>query len=145
MWYDRVGLKIDLETGEEAYIVSKKEIEANPDIFPPEVKMESAAERKDTEKNGRPLDHKNIYLWAMEHTLEPCVTTDVLSPYIYFDVETTERVADLKQVINEYAETEFAKFVTGKRSLSELDAYFNEIDRIGAQELISIYASHYGR
>ena len=145
MWYDRVGLKIDLETGEVGSIVSKREREANPDIFPPEVTMESAAERKDTEKNGRPLDHKMIYKWAMEDTLEPCVTTDVLSPYIYFDVETTERVADLKQVINEYANTEFAKFVTGKRPLSELDAYFNEIDRIGAQELISIYASHYGR
>ena len=72
-------------------------------------------------------------------------TTDVLSPYIYFDVETTERIADLTQVINEYANTEFAKFVTGKRPLSELDAYFNEIERIGALELIQIYKDYYGR
>lgn len=145
MWYDRFGLKVDLETGKEAYIVSKTWIDANPDIFPLEVTMESAAERKDTEKDGRTLDYKQIYLWAMQDTLEPSVTTDVLSPYIYFDVETTERIADLKQVVNEYAETEFAKFVTGKRSLSELDAYFNEIDRIGAQELVSIYSNYYGR
>ena len=49
------------------------------------------------------------------------------------------------QVINEYANTEFAKFVTGKRSLSELDAYFDELDRLGAQELIGIYSEYYGR
>ena len=140
MWYDRFGLKIDLETGEEAYIVSQKEIDANPDIFPVQPEMESAADRKNTE-----LDYKLLYLWAMEDTLEPCVTTDVLSMNVYFDVDTTERVADLMQVINEYANTEFAKFVTGKRPLSELDAYFNEIERIGALELIQIYKDYYGR
>jgi hypothetical protein len=140
MWYDRFGLKIDLETGEEAYIVSQKEIDANPDIFPVQPEMESAADRKNTE-----LDYKLLYLWAMEDTLEPCVTTDVLSTNVYFDVDTTERVADLMQVINEYANTEFAKFVTGKRPLSELDAYFNEIERIGALELIQIYKEYYGR
>jgi hypothetical protein len=81
----------------------------------------------------------------MEDTLVPLVTKDVLSPDVYFDVDTTERVADLMQVINEYANTEFAKFVTGKRPLSELDAYFNEIERIGALELIQIYKDYYGR
>ena len=140
MWYDRFGLKIDLETGEEAYIVSRTWIEANPDIFPPEVKMESAADRKKAE-----LDYKYLWEWALEDTLEPYVITDVLSPNVYFDAETTERIADLMQVINEYANTEFAKFVTGKRSLSELDAYFDELDRLGAQELIGIYSDYYGR
>ena len=140
MWYDRFGLKIDLETGKEAYIVSQKEIDTNPDIFPVQPIMESAADRKNAE-----LDYKTLYLWAMEDTLEPCVTTDVLSMNVYFDVDTTERVADLMQVINEYANTEFAKFVTGKRPLSELDAYFNEIERIGALELIQIYKDYYGR
>ena len=140
MWYDRFGLKIDLETGEGAYIVSKTWIDANPDIFPVTPEMESAADRKNPE-----LEYKMIYQWAMERTLEPCVTTDVLSPHIYFDIETTERIADLNQVVNEYANTEFAKFVTGKRPLSELDAYFNEIERIGALELIQLYAEYYGR
>ena len=130
MWYDRFGIKIDPATGKEAYITEHAK----------GAEMESAADRKKSE-----LDYKYIYLWAMEDTLVPSVTTDVLSPNVYLDVDTTERVADLMQVINEYAETEFAKFVTGKRPLSELDAYFNEIDRIGAQELISIYSNYYGR
>lgn len=130
MWYDRFGIKIDPATGKEAYIAEHAQGAA----------MESAADRKKSE-----LDYKYIYLWAMEDTLVPNVTTDVLSPNVYLELDTTERVADLMQVINEYAETEFAKFVTGKRPLSELDAYFNEIDRIGAQELISIYANYYGR
>ena len=145
MWFNRFGLQVDLETGEEAYIVSQNWMDQNPDLFPPEVLMENAAERKLTEKDGTSLDYKYIYLWAMEDTLEPYVTTDVLSPYIYFDIETTERIADLRQVIDEYAEIEFAKFVTGKRPLSELNAYFDEIDRLGAQELISIYSNYYGR
>jgi hypothetical protein len=130
MWYDRFGIKIDMETGKEAYIAQHAE---SP-------KMETAADRKNTE-----LDYKYLYLWSMENTLVPLVTKDVLSPDVYFDVDTTERVADLMQVINEYANTEFAKFVTGKRPLSELDAYFNEIERIGALELIQIYAEYYGR
>ena len=130
MWFNRFGLQTDPITGREAYVAETVAGAA----------MESAADRKDAE-----LDYKLIYLWAMEDTLEPYVITDVLSPNVYFDAETTERIADLMQVINEYANTEFAKFVTGKRSLSELDAYFDELDRLGAQELIGIYSDYYGR
>ena len=140
MWFNRFGLMIDPVTGEEVYVIPQEELDANPDIYPVQPEMESAADRKSTE-----FDYKNLWQWALEDTMEPYVTMDVLSPYIYFDVETTERIADLMQVINEYANTEFAKFVTGKRPLSELDAYFDELDRLGAQELIGIYADYYKR
>ncbi len=43
----------------------------------------------------------------------------------------------------EYAEQESAKFITGARPLSELDAYFDEIERLGAKEFVKYYEDYY--
>lgn len=62
---------------------------------------------------------------------------------VYFDAETSVKVGNLKTIINEYAEQESAKFITGARPLSELNAYFDEIERLGAKEYVKYYEDYY--
>ena len=70
--------------------------------------------------------------------------TDELSPRVcYFDQETTDRLADLKTLIDDYASQQIAQFVKGKRPLSEVDDYFNELKDLGADEYVQIYADYY--
>lgn len=38
---------------------------------------------------------------------------------------------------------EIAKFVTGARDLSEIDDYFNELQKLGADEYVGYYADYY--
>jgi hypothetical protein len=61
----------------------------------------------------------------------------------YFDEETMLRIDELKALITEHASHEIAKFVTGERDLSELDAYFDELQKLGADEYVKYYADYY--
>ena len=79
---------------------------------------------------------------ALEDTLVPYVEEGYPSS-VYLDQETALRAANLLTVITEYAEQESAKFVTGTRSLDELDSYFDEIERLGATEYVEIYQNYY--
>ena len=79
---------------------------------------------------------------ALEDTLVPYVEEGYPSS-VYLDQETALRAANLLTVITEYAEQESAKFVTGTRSLDELDNYFDEIERLGATEYVEIYQNYY--
>jgi len=49
----------------------------------------------------------------------------------------------LRVLINDYAEAETAKFITGKRSLDEIDDYFDEIEKLGATEYVQYYKDYY--
>ncbi len=70
--------------------------------------------------------------------------TDEMSPRVcYFDQETTDRIADLYTLIRDHASNEIAKFITGKRDLSEINDYFNELKGLGADEYVKIYADYY--
>ena len=70
--------------------------------------------------------------------------TDEFTPTVcYFDEDTTLRVEELKSLINEHASHEIAKFVIGERDLSELDAYFGELEKLGADEYVQYYADYY--
>lgn len=63
----------------------------------------------------------------------------------YMDDEITEELTDLQTVITAYAVSELAKFVTGQRAITdeELEKYFEELDQIGYQEYLAIYADYY--
>lgn len=63
--------------------------------------------------------------------------------YVYLDAETMEEAANILTVLQEYAAQESAKFVTGARPLSELDIYFDEMERLGALEYVQIYQDYY--
>lgn len=64
---------------------------------------------------------------------------------VFFDVETNERVIELKSVIDAYVEAETAKFITGARALNEeeLNKYFDGLDAIGYQEYLQYYVDYY--
>ena len=62
---------------------------------------------------------------------------------IYYDEDTAERVNYLMTLVREYATQETAKFVTGRRPLSEIDQYFDELDRLGAKEIVEITSEYY--
>lgn len=62
---------------------------------------------------------------------------------VYIDPDDATYYDNLLLVINEYATQESAKFITGARSLDELDAYFDEIERLGALEYVEFFTEYY--
>ena len=42
-----------------------------------------------------------------------------------------------------YAEEEIAKFINGDRSLDTVDAFFDELEALGAAEYVQYYADYY--
>jgi len=64
---------------------------------------------------------------------------------VYWDENTARRLGDLSSVLNDYAEIQFAQFVTGSRPLSEINNYFNELDRMNYQEYLKYYVDYYDR
>ena len=64
-------------------------------------------------------------------------------PTIYFDDETQQRISELKLVIDDYVNTESAKFITGVKPLDELDAYFAQLKSIGYDEYLAYYTDAY--
>ena len=69
--------------------------------------------------------------------------TEELPTVIYFDAETTETANDLFVTINEFVNTETAKFIVGDRPIEELPDYFDELDALGVQDYIKIYTDYY--
>lgn len=89
-------------------------------------------------------DGEQHFRCALEDTLVPYVTTEGMMGYAYLDPTITVEVGNMYATIKEYASSESAKFITGRRDLSELDAYFDEIEALGAKEYVEIYRDYYG-
>lgn len=78
-------------------------------------------------------------------------TTDTWGPYVtfvrlpgvYMSREDSVRAGELSTVLNQYISAESAKFITGIRPISELDAYFEELKKLGVEEYIEIYRTAY--
>lgn len=83
------------------------------------------------------------YMYSLETTVAQYVTTEVYPAIAYMSEEQTERASNLYVAIKEYAAQEMSKFITGTRSLDELDDYFDEIERLGATEYVQIYKDYY--
>lgn len=99
--------------------------------------MEQAAVRKEYATFDQQYCAAQQFTWGQ-------YLTDEFSPVtVYFDEETSLRVAELKTLIEEYAQQEIAKFVIGDRDLSEVDAFFNELESLGADEYIGYYVDYY--
>ncbi|MCL2833741.1 MAG: hypothetical protein FWD78_11275 [Treponema sp.] len=64
---------------------------------------------------------------------------------VYWDEATSRRLTDLSSVLNDYAETQFAQFVTGARPMSEMNNYFAELDRMNYQEYLKYYSDYYDK
>lgn len=64
---------------------------------------------------------------------------------VYMDAETTTALIDIQTSIKEYAKQETAKFIIGTRSLDTLDAYFDDLEALGASEYVQKYAEVLGK
>lgn len=69
--------------------------------------------------------------------------TTVRMSMLYCTAEESERITDLQSVLDSYIRENFAKFVTGGRSLDEFDAYQEELKQLGIEELLDIYQRGY--
>lgn len=69
--------------------------------------------------------------------------TTVRISMLYCTTEESERITDIQSVLDSYIRENFAKFVTGGRSLDEFDAYQEELKQLGIEELLDIYQRGY--
>lgn len=69
--------------------------------------------------------------------------TTVRISMLYCTAEESERITDIQSVLDSYIRENFAKFVTGGRSLDEFDAYQEELKQLGIKELLDIYQRGY--
>ena len=69
--------------------------------------------------------------------------TTVRISMLYCTAEESERITDIQSVLDSYIRENFAKFVTGGRSLDEFDAYQEELKQLGIEELLDIYQRGY--
>lgn len=92
---------------------------------------------RNTIDNGEAHFRTALLDTLVEHVVE------TFPRFVYFDPDISVNVANLRTILLEYAQQESAKFVTGARPLSELDAYFDEIERLGAKEYVKYYEDYY--
>jgi len=74
--------------------------------------------------------------------LAPYLTTQ-FPLTVYWDQDKSRRISDLSSVLNDYATTQFAQFVTGARPLSDMNNYFAELDRMNYQEYLKYFVDYY--
>jgi len=81
---------------------------------------------------------------GLEDTLVPYISKTYL-PKAYLDAETSIDVGSKMAIIREYAAQETANFIVGRRALTdaELNKYFDEIEALGAKEVVEIYSKYY--
>ena len=70
---------------------------------------------------------------------------DTMLPKAYLDAATVSQLANAWTLVKEYATIETANFVIGRRPLTdaELDKYFDEIEALGATEILAAYRNYY--
>ena len=73
---------------------------------------------------------------------KPYITL-VFLPAIFMGEEDALQAADLLSVLKNHIESETAKFVTGIRPLSELDAFMAELEALGVKEYVEMYKEAY--
>lgn len=116
--------------------------EYEPTAFYPE--MEDLSKAPEIRYDESVLAEGNQhYQYAMYSTFGQNLTGEIYPAQVYLDEEQSQRVNYLYDAIKEYAQIETAKFVTGERSLDEIDEYFDEIEALGATEYVQIYTDYY--
>ena len=84
------------------------------------------------------------FRWTIEQNVIQYAADSYPSIY-YVDEETANRITDLGTVINPYAEEQIALFISGGRSLDEVDAFAEELKGMGMDELLQIYTDAYNK
>lgn len=116
----------------------------DPDAFDPGTAGDPDTSMEDTSVLRKEITNgQKHFEIALQETMGEYVTTDLYPIAVYLDAATSEEMNNLLVVIQEYANQEAAKFITGARSLDELDAYFDEIEALGAAEYVQVYTDYY--
>ena len=90
------------------------------------------------------FDTTGVNVWrasGAEHMLPYAVES--FPQILYATEEVTRQVADLTTVIEPYVKEQIAQFITGKRNLSEIDAFAEELKGLGMDQLLEIYTEQY--
>ena len=90
-------------------------------------------------------DHSNAQgHWFLTNSAasRPYITT-VNLPSVYMSEEDALHATELKSVLKNHVDSETAKFITGQRPLSELDAFQEELKTMGIEEYIDMYREAY--
>lgn len=111
--------------------------------------MPECIERFVAEVHGVP-DHKEILDQSGKNVWRASVEKNAM-PYavegypsvLYASADVVEQISYLETVITPYAKEQIALFITGKRDLSELDAFKAELESMGIEELLDIYTDLY--
>jgi len=64
-------------------------------------------------------------------------------PNVVYDIETNERLMELKVPISDYIKNMEAKFITGSEPLSNFDSFMSQLKSIGIDEMERIYKDAY--
>ena len=110
-------------------------------------------DHKDTIEEGAAIRHtlKDFFnttggQWckALHNTFGQYETTEMTPKTCYFDDETLTLASDYKTALDAYASQSIAEFITGAKEINEanLNAYFAEMERLGAEEYVKIYADY---
>ena len=70
---------------------------------------------------------------------------DYRMPYITPTLEETSEFTRIQSDIQKYAEEMLVKFITGKESLDQFDAYLSELEARGMSRLTEIMQNAYDR
>jgi len=92
----------------------------------------------------RELDLSNSddhYRYLLTEAYKGCVVPAL--PDYYADPDTTVKLNDLKTVLENYADAEFAKFVVGQRPIEEVDELLDELMEMGGDEYLEIIQGLY--
>jgi putative aldouronate transport system substrate-binding protein len=73
----------------------------------------------------------------------PYAVTNLGAGKMYFNAADTKKIADYRTAIDEYADKEIAKFITGARDLSEFSKFQTELDNLGVAAYVKYYTDAY--
>jgi len=82
--------------------------------------------------------------WRLE-TIEKWTSyaTSIRLPMAYLDSDTLAVIGDKATAVNQWVTQETAKFISGKRPLSDIDKFFDELKGFGVEEYIATYQAAY--
>lgn len=111
-------------------------------LMPESVERLAALQGHPDYKEKLDTSGKNIWRTSVEENMMPYVA-EGYPTVLYAATEVNEQIADLESVIEPYAKEQIALFITGKRPLSEVDAFKEELKNLGMEDLLTIYTDMY--
>lgn len=81
--------------------------------------------------------------WNLEFQEKCQKFENYVLPAMYMEPEDVERLAEMKTLLDDYAAKMEAQFITGAASLEDYDAYLAELEKLGVQEYVDIYAKYW--